>query len=162
MSLKSKYVLYTLLDYALSFGGSALVVVLNYVEKDTSTGYKLTLGGIVLIVCLIFFAKAVFEKNYRTKLDELLQQLAMATDVQVKATINDKLEAHKQKNYIYQRITLLLPFAILFIVTYLGANALESLHQSAGLIIFVLGGGSVFNVIRQPLKSKISMEKLLK
>lgn len=160
MSLKAKYVLFTVLDFALTFGGTAGVIILNFLEKDTSVGYKLTLGGTVLVICLLFFAKAVFEHNYRNRLDNLLQQLAMATDTETKMAVNEKIEAQKKRNIVYQRITVLLPFAVLFIVTYLGANALEHIHQSAGLVLVTLGGGSIFNVVRKPMASQIQLNKL--
>lgn len=90
MSDKVKYILYTIFDWGLTFGGTAAVIVYNFVTEDNSTGYKLGFGGIVLVVAMIFSAKYMFEKSYRTKLDTYLQQLAEATDTEVKSAISKK------------------------------------------------------------------------
>ena len=55
---------------------------------------------------------------------------------------------------------ILLPFAILFIVTFLGATALSDLNGTVGLVLASMGAGSVFNVLKKPVKEKLDMEKL--
>lgn len=162
MSLKGKYILYSILDYALSIGGTATIIVLNFIDKDSGLGYKLSLGGVVLVIALIFYCKGVFEKNYRRNYDTLLQQLAEALDTTAKEKISAKINELKIKNDIYQRITLLLPFAVLFIVTWLGAKSLEQLQASVGLILLSLGGGSIFNIIKKPTYDKLKLEKIIK
>lgn len=162
MSDKVKYVLYTLLDFGFTFGGTAGVIVYNYITPDNSTGYKLTLSGILLVVGLLLTAKAMFEHSYRQKYDTLLQQLASATTAEDKTAINEAIEKHKTANVIYQRLMLLLPFGILYIVTYLGATALEDLHGSVGLILVSLGAGSVFNIIKRPVADRVSLSKITK
>ena len=160
MSDKAKYILFSLLEYALEFGGSAAVIVMNFIDETSSLGYKLTFGGIVLVIALLLYSKSAFEKSYREKYDTLLQQLAEATDEEVKAAISEKIKSHKMKNNIYQRITLLLPFAILYIVTYLGAVSLSQLQSTVGLILASLGAGSVFNVVKKPVAERISLSKI--
>ena len=157
---KVKYVLYSLLDFACTFGGSEAVIVLNYISEDTSTGYKISLSGIILVVALLLTAKAMFEKGYRRKYDTLLQQLAEATDVNLKAAISAEISALKTRNDIYQRMMTLLPFAILYVVTFLGAKSLESLHSTTGLILTSLGAGSVFNIMKKPVAERVSLEKI--
>ena len=88
MSDKAKYILYSLLDFGLTFGGSSGVIVYNYITPTNSLGFKLTLTGITLFVVLLFTAKAIFEKSYRNKHDTLLQQLAEATDQEIKNGIS--------------------------------------------------------------------------
>lgn len=160
MSNKAKYILYSILDFGLTFGGSAGVIIYNYITPTNSLGFKLTFTGIILLVALIFTAKYIFEKNYQSKLDNYLQQLAMATDEAVKEEINKKISEHKIKNNIYQRLMILLPFAILFVVTFLGSTALSDLNGTVGLILASMGAGSVFNVLKKPVKEKLDMEKL--
>lgn len=162
MSDKAKYVLFSILDFALTFGGSAAVIVYNYITPDNSLGYKLSFSGIVLVVFIVLTAKAIFEKNYRRKYDTLLQQLAEATTTEDKESISEAINRHKTANDIYNRITLLLPFAILFVVTYLGSVALSSLHSTVGLILTSMGAGSVFNVIKKPVGDKVQYAKLTK
>lgn len=160
MNDKVKYIIYTLLDFGLTFGGTAAVIVYNFITEDNSTGYKLGFGGVVLFVALLLTAKYMFEKSYRRKLDTYLQQLASATDAAVKETINEQIEALKVKNNIYERMMCLLPFAIVYIVTWLGSTALANLNSTTGLILASMGAGSVFNIIKKPLTDKISYEKL--
>lgn len=162
MSDKAKYILYSVLDFAFTFGGTAGVIVYNYITPDNTWGYKLSFTGVVLVVFLILTAKAIFEKNYRRKYDTLLQQLAEAMTAEDKASISAEINKHKLKNDIYNRITLLLPFAILFIVTYLGSVALSNLHSTVGLILASMGAGSVFNVIKKPVGDRVSLEKITK
>ena len=162
MSLKGKYVLYSVLDYALSLGGTATIIVLNFIDKDNGIGYKLSLGGVVLVIALLFYCKGVFEKNYRRKHDTLLQQLAEAIDTEAKKKISAKINELKVTNEIYSRITLLLPFIVLFIVTWLGSMALSQLQASVGLILISLGGGSVFNILKKPTYEKMQLEKIIK
>ena len=116
----------------------------------------------MLVVALLLTAKAIFEKHYRSTYDELLQQLAEATDPEIKAAISKKLEQHKAKNSIYQRLMMLLPFAILYVVTYLGAVSMKSLNGTVGLILASMGAGSVFNVIKKPIGERVRLEKLKK
>lgn len=160
MTDRVKYIVYSLLDFALTFGGTAAVIVANYLDKNSGAGYKLALSGVVLAVAVLLSAKAMFEKSYREKYDTLLQQMAEATSTDLKRVIAEKLNAHKIKNNIYQRMMTLLPFAILYVVTWLGAQSLSNLHSTVGLILASMGAGSVFNVAKKPVYEKMSLEKM--
>lgn len=162
MTDKAKYLVCNILDYAFTYGGSAAVIIYNYISPQNSVGFKISFTGIILIVALIFFMKASFEKHYREKHDNLLQQLAQATDPETKSKINDKINEHKIKNNIYQRLMLLLPFIVLFIVSWFGQLALGSLRGTVGLILVSLSAGSVMNIIKKPLKEKLDLEKITK
>lgn len=157
-----KYILYSVLDFLFTFGGSAAVIVYNYVVPDSTLGYKLSLTGIILFVAMILAAKAMFEKHYREKLDGYLQQLAEATDPAVKSVISEEINKHKTKNSIYERLMLLLPFIVLVFVTTVAIRWLENLRASAGLILASMGVGSVFNVLKKPQGEKVRMEKMMK
>lgn len=159
MNDKAQYILYSILDFGLTFGGTAGVIVYNYVTPTNPLGYKLTLGGIILLIALVLTAKAIFEKHYREKYDTMLQQLAEATDPAVKQEISDKINEHKIKNNVYQRLMLLLPFMVLYLCTWLGATAFENLQASVGLILVSMGVGSVFNVIKKPVRERINLAK---
>lgn len=159
---KVKYWLYTILDFGLTFGGTAGVIVYNYITPTNSLGYKLTLGGILLVIALVFTAKAIFEKSYRSKYDTLLQQLANARSDEDKDAISKAIDNHKLMNYIYDRLMVLLPFVVLYVVTYLGAVALENLHASVGLILASLTGGSVFNILKRQPAERLSLAKITK
>lgn len=160
MSDKAKYILFSILDFGLTFGGTAGVIVYNYITPTNSLGFKLTFTGIVLVVALILTAKAIFEKQYRTKYDTLLQQLAEASSDDQKKAISAEINKHKLKNDIYQRLMVLLPFAILYVVTWLGATALENLNGTVGLILASMGAGSVFNIIKKPIGDRVSLDKI--
>lgn len=162
MSDKAKFILYSILDFGLTFGGSAGVIVYNYITPTNSLGFKLTLSGIILVIALVFTAKYIFEKNYQRKLDQYLQQLASATDQSVKEAINKEINKHKVKNNIYQRLMILLPFGILYVVTWLGAAALSDLNGTVGLILASMGAGSVFNIIKKPIKERLDLNKITK
>lgn len=157
MTDKAQYILYSILDFGLTFGGTAGVIVYNYITPTNPLGYKLTLGGIILLIVLVFTAKAIFEKHYREKYDALLQQLAEATDPDVKAAISEQINAHKMKNNIYQRLMVLLPFMVLYLCTWLGATCFENLQASVGLILVSMGVGSVFNVIKKPVRDRMKL-----
>lgn len=160
MTDKAQYILYSILDFGLTFGGTAGVIVYNYVTPTNPLGYKLTLGGIILLIALVLAAKAIFEKHYREKYDTMLQQLAEATDPAVKQEISDKINQHKIKNNVYQRLMLLLPFMVLYLCTWLGATAFENLQASVGLILVSMGIGSVFNILKKPVKERIDLAKI--
>lgn len=162
MTNKSKYLLYTILDFALTFGGTAGVIVYNYISPDNSTGFKITFTGIVLLVALILFSKNMFEKKYQNVLNTYLQQLAECVDENVKQEISNKINAHKTKMYVYQRLMALLPFIILYIVSWLGSQSLASLQGTVGLILMSMSIGSVFNILKRPVHEKAQMEKLNK
>lgn len=159
MTDKAQYILYSILDFGLTFGGTAGVIVYNYVTPTNPLGYKLTLGGIILLIALVLTAKAIFERHYREKYDTMLQQLAEATDPAVKQEISDKIKEHKIKNNVYQRLMLLLPFMVLYLCTWLGATAFENLQASVGLILVSMGVGSIFNVIKKPVKERMDLAK---
>ena len=76
--------------------------------------------------------------------------------------ISEKINAHKIKNNIYQRLMLLLPFIVLFVVSWFGEVMLSSLRGTVGLILTSLTAGSVMNVIKKPIKEKIDLEKITK
>lgn len=162
MSIKAQYILYTILDFGLTFGGTAGVIVYNYISPTNTLGFKLSMTGILLLVCLVLSAKALFEKTYRDKLDGMLQQLAETTDETVKKEISKNIETHKLKNDIYQRLMMLLPFALLYAVTFIADASLENLRGTLGLILASMGAGSVFNVVRNPLKDKVAISKVTK
>jgi hypothetical protein len=160
MTDKAQYILYSILDFGLTFGGTAGVIVYNYITPTNPLGYKLTLGGIILLIALVLTAKAIFEKHYREKYDTYLQQLAEATDPDVKQQLSDKINAHKIKNDIYQRLMILLPFMVLYLCTWLGASAFENLQASVGLILVSMGIGSIFNIIKKPVRDRMSLAKI--
>lgn len=160
MSLKAKNILYNLLDFGLTFGGSAGVIVYNYISPDNSTGFKIGFTGVVLIVALLLTAKSIFEKRYQNKMNTYLEQLASSTEEVVKQAIKEKIKSHKLKNSIYQRIMMLLPFMILYTVTWLGQTALASLQGTVGLILLSMGIGSIFNVIKKPVAENYQLQKI--
>lgn len=159
---KKKYIAYSVLDFVLTFGGSGAVILYNYLVPDTSMGYKLSLTGIILFIAVLFTAKAIFEKHFREKLDTMLQQLAEATDAEVKQVISEDINKHKVKNSIYQRLMLLLPFIVLVFVTTVAMKWLADLRASAGLILVSMGAGSVFNVLKKPQGDAVRMENYKK
>lgn len=159
---KKKYITYSVLDFLLTFGGSGAVILYNYLVPDTSMGYKLSLTGIILFIAVLFTAKAIFEKHFREKLDTMLQQLAEATDAEVKQVISEDINKHKVKNSIYQRLMLLLPFIVLVFVTTVAMKWLAELRASAGLILVSMGAGSVFNVLKKPQGDAVRMENYKK
>lgn len=159
---KRKYIIYTILDFMFTYGGSAAVILYTYLVPETELGYKLSLTGIILFLVVLFSAKASFEKHYQEKLDGMLQQLAETTDPSVKNVITAEINSHKIKNSIYQRIMLLLPFVVLVFVTTVAIKWLENLRDAAGLILTSMGAGSVFNVLKKPQKEKLTMQKFIK
>lgn len=161
MSLKTKYILQLIFDYLLTWGGTAGIIVYNYVAENSSK-YKITFSGIVLVVVCLFVAKGIFEKTYRNKMDNSLQQLAAATDNDIKETINKDIDTLKTKHDIYTRLTMLMPFAILYVVCYLGEMELKSLRGCCGLILVAMGIGSFFNIEKKKTYAKLTLERATK
>ena len=118
MTYKTKHLLANILDFVFTFGGSALVVGISYVSKSTAR-YKIAITGILMLVALVLTAKHIFEKGYRDKMDMYLQALASTNIQEEKEEIEKQINSIKTQNNIYQRILILLPFAILYIVAYL-------------------------------------------
>ena len=143
------YILYSILDFGLTFGGSIAIIVCNYLEEN-SVGYKLTFSGIILTIALFLTAKHIYEKSYQRNLDNYLQDLASATDVNVKTEINKKINVLKRKQDIYDRLMVIMPFAIVYIITWLGEKQLADLNATCGLILISICGGSVFNFLKKP------------
>ena len=157
---KKKYLFCAIFDFMLTWGGSAAVIVYNYITPTNTLGYKLSLSGIILVVAMILVAKTLFEKSYRSKLDTYLQQLAEANDVQVKLAISKEIDTLKTKNDIYERLVMLLPFIIILLVTSVAIKWLKDLQASVGLVTVSLAGGSVFNIIKRPIKERLRFEKI--
>lgn len=162
MTDKSKYLICNILDYVFTYGGTAAIIIYNYVSPQNSMPFKISLTGIILVIALVLYMKSSFEKHYREKHDNLLQQLAEATDPEIKNKISEKINAHKIKNNIYQRLMLLLPFIVLFVVSWFGEITLANLRGTVGLILISLVAGSAMNVIKKPIKDKIELEKIIK
>ena len=157
---KFLYWFYSLLDFGLTFGGTAGVIIANYVDENNSKGYKITFSGIILVVILFLTAKAMYEKSYQRRLDNYLQDLASATDNNVKFEINKKINALKRKQDIYNRILVVAPFGILYMVTWLGEKALGDLNATCGLILTTLSVGGVFNILKKPKYEAYKKSKL--
>lgn len=162
MSNKGKYILYTILDFMLTFGGTGAIVVANYIVPDTSVGYKLSFTGVLLIVIMVLVAKNRFEHSYQNKMNDYLQALASATDTAVKDQINAEIEKLKVANSIYQKITTLLPLALMLVCCYLAIDYLKELTSVLEACLLSMGGGAVFSVMKEPLKDKIVQEKAFK
>lgn len=159
MSNNAKYILYSLLDFGLSYGGPAGVIIYNYISPDTTTGFKLSMTGIVLFIVLLLSAKTIFEHTYQNKINDYLQSLASATDNAVKQDISDKINSLKQANAIYQRLVMLMPFAILYVVCILGVEALNDMKGVIGLCLISMSAGGVFNVIKKPVAEQRTIEQ---
>lgn len=160
MTNRGKYLLCNIFDWTLTWGGTAAVIVANYLEPYNPPSYKLTLTGIILVVALIFVGKANFERSYRKKYDNLLQQLAYVTNADDKEAINKKIEQLKIQNAVIDRVIMILPFVVVYVVTKLADYLLVSLGATAGLIIVSMGAGSIFNVVKQPYYDKAALEKI--
>ena len=48
MSDKVKYILYSVCDFGFTFGGTAAVIIYNYVSAENTLGFKISFTGIVL------------------------------------------------------------------------------------------------------------------
>lgn len=162
MDSKSKYIIYSVFDWLLSLGGSISVILINYISKDNSIGFKIGFGGIVLFVITVFVCKGMYEKSYQDKMNMYLGQLASESDLEIKNEIKSKISKLEQANNIYSRVLMLLPFMILYFATSLGAESMESLKATCGFVILSLGSGSVFNVLKQPLKKEVSRDNIIK
>ena len=161
MSNKGKYILYSVLEYLLTFGGTGAIVVFNYIDPDTSTGYKLSFTGVLLIVIMVFVAKSMFERSYQNKINDYLQALASTSDQAVKDQINADIEKLKVENSVYQKITTLLPLALMLVCCYLAIDYLKELTSVLEACLLSMGGGAVFSVMKEPLKDKIVQEQAL-
>ena len=150
-----------MLDCLLTWGGTAGVIAYNYIVPDNTIGFKVTFTGICLLVAMVFTAKYVFERFYQKKMDNLLQQLATATDENVKAEINKSIEAHKIKLSVYQRLMMMLPILVLFIVCFLGEVSLHNLKGTCIMILLSMGFGSIFNALKTPLANEVKMQKFV-
>lgn len=162
MSNKTKYLVYNILDWGLSVGGSAGVILYNYITPDNSLGFKLTFSGIVLLVTFLFVCKGIFEKQYQKVTNGLLENLASETDPDVKTQIKNEIAKHETKNDIYNRLVVLLPLIVLLIVCSLGADVMKDMQGTIGFIIIALAGGSVFNILKKPVKKSLNAEKMHK
>lgn len=162
MTNKGKYILYSVLDYLLTFGGTGAIVVLNYVSPDTSTGYKLSFTGVLLIVIMVMVAKSMFEHTYQNKMNDYLQALASTSDTAVKEQINSEIEKLKIANATYQKITTLLPLALMLVCCYLAIDYLKELTGVLEACLLSMGGGAVFSVLKEPLKDKVVQEQAIK
>lgn len=161
MSNKTKYFTFSILDFGLTFGGSIAIIIFNFISENTDK-YKITLGGIILIIGLLFTAKAIFEKHYRDKLDMLLQQLAKSDNAEVKNGISEKIDKLKMEQNIYSRVMIMLPFACIYAVTYFGEVELHALNGCVGFTLAFIGSGSVFNVLKKPAYEKWQYDKVVK
>lgn len=160
MSDKAKYILCSILDFGLTFGGTGAVIVYNFVSPDTSSGFKLSFAGIVLIIALVFSCKAIFEHTYQNKMNDLLRDLSIASSQEVKEEVKAQITRLKIENEIYQRLVTLLPFAILYIVAQLGISVLKELSDALELILASMGAGSVFNVMKKPFGENLNINKI--
>lgn len=160
---KFLFIFYSILDFGLTYGGIAGVIVANYVSENNSTGYKIGLSGIILLVSLFCTAKHIYESTYQRKIDNYLQDLASTTNEDVKVALNKKINGLKRKQDIYNRIVLIAPFGLLYIVILLGLKsmvALETLETNVGLILTCLCGGSIFNLLKKPKQEAYKRDKL--
>lgn len=162
MSNKGKYILYSILEYALTFGGTGAIIVANYISPDTSTGYKLSFTGIVLVLIIVWVAKSMFEHTYQNKMNDYLQALASTSDTTLKDQINEDIDALKVANATYQKITTLLPLILMLVVCYLAIDYLTELTGVLEACLLSMGGGAIFGVLKTPLKDKIVTETALK
>lgn len=162
MTNKGKYILYTILDYLLTFGGTAAIVVFNYIDPNTSTGYKLSFTGVLLIVIMVMVAKSIFEHSFQNKMNDYLQALASTSDTAVKEQINSEIERLKIANATYQKITTLLPLALMLVCCYLAIDYLKELTGVLEACLLSMGGGAVFSVLKEPLKDKVVQEQAMK
>ena len=162
MTNKGKYILYSVLEYLLTFGGTGAIVVLNYIDPDTSTGYKLSFTGVLLILIMVMVAKSMFEHSYQNKMNDYLQALASASDTEVKNSINESIDKLKVANATYQKITTLLPLALMLVCCYLAIDYLKELTSVLEACLVSMGGGAVFSVVKVPLKDKIVQETAYK
>lgn len=162
MDLKTKYWFYELLDWGLSVGGTMGVIIYDWISPQNPPSYKIGILGIMLVIVFLFTCKYIFEKQYQKKTNELLESLATATDNEVKAEIKKQIKTHEMKNDIFIRLMMLLPFLVLSIVCAFSIQAMESLQGTVNMVLTTLGAGSVFNVIKKPLKKELNESQTLK
>lgn len=162
MTNKGKYILFSLLEYMITFGGSGAAIVYNYISPDTSTGYKLSLTGVLLIVLMVLVAKSMFEHSYQNKMNDYLQALASETNLDVKKQINEDIVKLKTMNSVYERLTTLMPIVLMLVCCYLAIDYLKELTSVLEACTVSMGSGAVFGVLKEPLKDKVVQEKAMK
>ena len=65
-------------------------------------------------------------------------------------------------NATYQKITTLLPLALMLVCCYLAIDYLKELTSVLEACLVAMGGGAVFSVAKVPLKDKIVEESAYK
>lgn len=147
-----KKIIYTVGEIVFVVGVPALLVIMNYSSwGEGTTGFKIGLTGIILLlVVYIFLRKVILKKHFDRLKDSITQHLAdlkVETNEERKKALRDRIKFERTIECVINFITPALLLGALFIV----CQALESAAvKMSGTIGFIAASeivGLVFSIL---------------
>lgn len=147
-----KKIIYTVGEIVFVVGIPALLVIMNYSSwGEGTTGFKIGLTGIILLlVVYIFLRKVILKKHFDRLKDSITQHLAdlkVETNEERKKALRDRIKYERTIECVINFITPALLLGALFIV----CQALESAAvKMSGTIGFIAASeivGLVFSIL---------------
>ena len=147
-----KKIIYTVGEIVFVVGVPALLVIMNYSSwGEGTTGFKIGLTGIILLlVVYIFLRKVILKKHFDRLKDSITQHLAdlkVETNEERKKALRDRIKYERTIECVINFITPALLLGALFIV----CQALESAAvKMSGTIGFIAASeivGLVFSIL---------------
>lgn len=147
-----KKIIYTVGEIVFVVGVPALLVIMNYSSwGEGTTGFKIGLTGIILLlVVYIFLRKVILKKHFDRLRDSITQHLAdlkVETNEERKKALRDRIKFERTIECVISFITPALLLGALFIV----CQALESAAvKMSGTIGFIAASeivGLIFSIL---------------
>ena len=147
--MRVKKVILLILWAVFTFAAPIGLIAAEFIVAD-SWGYRLSLGGLVIIVALCFVFKSLFLKGYQNKMNDLLQELA-STPYDSQEGIISRIKKHKVIFHAISVIDSTLPLLVLMLATSFLGQFLSDMGGVIGWVWLSVMIGAVFGIWRRLL-----------
>jgi len=142
----SRNIVFNIFHIAFSFVAPAIIIIVDLAVPGNAWQYKVSLVGIVLFVLVVIVCKRIFVRSFQTKMNELLEGLATATDENGKLEWKKKLKTHKTIMAVIDNLDAILPLLVLTFATSWAGAWLTKMSGTIGMICIAMIIGGAINV----------------
>lgn len=142
---KLKKHIFGLLNFIFTVIAPFVIICIAYVsERDYPKTLKVSFGGLILLLIAGIVTIRFLVKRFDRKKTDLIAEIAKEFDMDEKKQLVRKYDRMRLLQAVYDRLTLILPFLVLFLLIGYILAAGQKFRAVLGLIIISMVVGGVF------------------
>lgn len=147
MKWTPKKIVYTVLETMFAAVIPAVLIIINYVSWDTeATGFKISLGGIILLLLVFYIVKKVLLNKYTERLKAKITQHMADLEVEVNKERADSLKETLRKERTIECVLNFIIPALLLAMLFIVCKALEVAAVKMSGTVGIIGASELIGL----------------